>query len=95
MRSPTSLAETNHAAREELEARYKEKLKAEWADVKNIGGRAAGSITAALFLSYFAENTRWAHLDIAGPAFSDKPVDHFAPGGLGAMVSTLTRWATA
>jgi leucyl aminopeptidase len=78
-----------------LEQRYKEKLKAEWADVKNIGGRSAGSITAALFLSYFAENTRWAHLDIAGPAFSEKPVDHFAPGGLGAMVSTLTRWATA
>ncbi len=78
-----------------LEARYKEKLKAEWADVKNVGGRAAGSITAALFLSHFVEDTRWAHLDIAGPAFSDKAVDHFSPGGLGAMVSTLTRWATA
>jgi leucyl aminopeptidase len=78
-----------------LDARYKDKLKADWADVKNVGGRAAGSITAALFLSHFVENTRWAHLDIAGPAFSEKPLDHFASGGLGAMVSTLTRWATA
>jgi len=78
-----------------LDARYKDKLKAEWADVKNVGGRAAGSITAALFLSHFVENTEWAHLDIAGPAFSDKATDHFAAGGLGAMVPTLTRWAVS
>ena len=78
-----------------LEERYKSKLKAEWADIKNVGGRAAGSITAALFLSHFVENTTWAHLDIAGPAFSDKPVDHLASGGLGAMVPTLTRWVSA
>jgi leucyl aminopeptidase len=78
-----------------LEQRYKEKLKAEWADVKNVGGRAAGSITAALFLSYFVEDTAWAHLDIAGPAFSDKSQDHFAAGGLGAMVPTLVRWAAS
>jgi leucyl aminopeptidase len=76
-----------------LEARYKDKLKAEWADVKNVGGRAAGSITAALFLSHFVEDTAWAHLDIAGPAFTDKALDHFAAGGLGAMVPTLVRWS--
>jgi leucyl aminopeptidase len=75
-----------------LANRYRDKLKSEWADMKNIGGRSAGSITAALFLSNFVENTRWAHLDIAGPAFSDKASGHFASGGLGAMVPTLTRW---
>jgi len=75
-----------------LAERYRDKLKSEWADMKNVGGRPAGSITAALFLSNFVENTRWAHLDIAGPAFSDKATGHFASGGLGAMVPTLTRW---
>jgi len=75
-----------------LAERYRDKLKAEWADMKNVGGRPAGSITAALFLSNFVENTRWAHLDIAGPAFADKATGHFASGGLGAMVPTLTRW---
>ena len=75
-----------------LETRYHDKLRSEWADMKNVGGRSAGSITAALFLSNFVENTRWAHLDIAGPAFSDKATGHFASGGLGAMVPTLTRW---
>ena len=44
-------------------------LKAEWGHFKNVGGRAAGSITAALFLSEFVEQTPWAHIDIAGPAF--------------------------
>ena len=71
---------------------YREKLKADWADMKNVGGRPAGSITAALFLSEFVDGPRWAHLDIAGPAFSDKPIRHFASGGMGAMVPTLTRW---
>ena len=48
---------------------YQEQLKSEFADMKNIGGRSAGSITAACFLSRFA-NYPWAHLDIAGAAFA-------------------------
>ena len=48
---------------------YQEALKSEFADMKNIGGRAAGSITAACFLSRFAGNYPWAHLDIAGAAY--------------------------
>lgn len=71
---------------------YRDKLKADWANLKNVGGREAGAITAALFLSEFVENTPWAHLDIAGPAFYEKPFRHFAPGGTGALVPTLTRW---
>jgi leucyl aminopeptidase len=48
---------------------YQEQLKSNFADLANIGGRAAGSITAARFLSNFTENYPWAHLDIAGTAW--------------------------
>ena len=48
---------------------YQEQLKSAFADMKNIGGRAAGSITAACFLSRFAKGYPWAHLDIAGAAY--------------------------
>jgi leucyl aminopeptidase len=74
---------------------YKSMLKAEWGDIKNVGGRAGGSITAALFLSEFVTGAAWCHLDIAGPAFLDKGHKHFAPGGTGSMVPTLARWITA
>lgn len=71
---------------------YKDKLKAEWGDLKNVGGRAGGSITAALFLSEFVTVENWAHVDIAGPAFMDAALQHYVPGGTGTMVRTLTRW---
>jgi leucyl aminopeptidase len=48
---------------------YQEQLKSNFADMANIGGRPAGAITAACFLSRFAEKFRWAHLDIAGTAW--------------------------
>jgi leucyl aminopeptidase len=48
---------------------YQELLKSNFADMANIGGKDAGTITAACFLSRFAENFRWAHLDIAGTAW--------------------------
>jgi leucyl aminopeptidase len=48
---------------------YKRQLKSDYADLANIGGPSAGTITAACFLSYFAENFKWAHLDIAGTAW--------------------------
>lgn len=48
---------------------YREQLKSDVADIKNIGGRAAGSITAAHFLQEFVDKTPWAHLDIASTAF--------------------------
>lgn len=71
---------------------YKSMLSAEWGDIKNVGGRAAGSITAALFLSEFVSNTKWAHLDIAGSAFYDNAFNHFEKGGTGSMVETLCDW---
>ncbi|MCK5830326.1 MAG: leucyl aminopeptidase [Methylococcales bacterium] len=48
---------------------YQEQLKSNFADLANIGGRDAGTITAACFLSRFTEDYRWAHLDIAGTAW--------------------------
>ncbi len=48
---------------------YQEQLKSNFADFANIGGRAAGSVTAACFLSRFAKKFEWAHLDIAGTAW--------------------------
>lgn len=71
---------------------YKSMLKAEWGDMKNVGGTPAGSITAALFLSEFVSNTKWAHVDIAGSAFYDSCFHHFEKGGTGAMVETLCDW---
>ena len=71
---------------------YKDKLKAEWGDLKNVGGRAGGSITAALFLSEFVTTPNWAHIDIAGPAFLDSALMHYVPGGTGTWVRTLVRW---
>jgi leucyl aminopeptidase len=48
---------------------YQEQLKSNFADLANVGGKDAGTITAACFLSQFAENYHWAHLDIAGTAW--------------------------
>jgi leucyl aminopeptidase len=52
-----------------LDTAYHEQLKSNFADVANIGGRPAGSVTAACFLSRFTEKYKWAHLDIAGTAW--------------------------
>ena len=51
---------------------YDKMLKSHIADIKNIGGPYGGSITAACFLERFVDGTPWAHLDIAGKAWSDK-----------------------
>ncbi len=48
---------------------YQEQLKSNFADLANVGGKEAGSVTAACFLARFAEEYRWAHLDIAGTAW--------------------------
>jgi len=52
---------------------YQELLQSNFADMANIGGKDAGTITAACFLARFAENLRWAHLDIAGTAWRTGP----------------------
>ncbi len=68
---------------------YKQQIKSKVADLKNTGGRYAGSITAGLFVGAFAEDTPWVHLDIAGTAWAEKNDDFSPMGGTGAMVRTL------
>jgi len=70
---------------------YKEQIKSQIADLKNTGGRLAGSITAALFVGAFAEDTPWIHLDIAGTAWSTKDKPTTPKGGTGAMVRSLVQ----
>ena len=72
---------------------YREQNKSDVADVKNSGGRFAGSITAAMFLSEFAEDTPWVHLDIAGSRYAEKDSGAYVKGTTGVMTRTLTRFA--
>jgi leucyl aminopeptidase len=72
---------------------YKELLKSEFADICNITGlKWGGAITAALFLSEFTENTRWMHIDIAGPAYVKKETAYCGVGGTGFGVRLLCDW---
>ncbi|MBI4123531.1 MAG: leucyl aminopeptidase [Betaproteobacteria bacterium] len=68
---------------------YQEQLRSNFADMANIGGRPAGSITAACFLSRFARKLRWAHLDIAGTAWKSGR----EKGSTGRPVPLLVRFA--
>lgn len=75
-----------------LEEKYFDGLKAIHADMKNTGPRAGGSITAALFLKQFVKETAWAHLDIAGPVWTDKENGYNSAGATGFGVRTLVNW---
>lgn len=68
---------------------YEELIKSDYADIKNSGGRAAGSITAALFLKHFVSYP-WVHLDIAGTALLPKAGPYTPKGGSGVGVRLLT-----
>ena len=72
-----------------LTPEYREQIKSEIADIKNIGGRKAGTITAAWFLREFVDDVPWAHLDIAGTAWNDSGKPHLAVGPTGICVRTL------
>jgi leucyl aminopeptidase len=71
---------------------YKKQIRSAVADVKNIGDRWGGAITAALFLAEFVDDVPWVHLDVAGPAFTDKPGDLGPKGGTGVPVRTVVRF---
>ncbi len=68
---------------------YKELNKSDVADIKNVGGRSAGSITAAQFLGEFVGDVPWVHLDIAGTAYTDKTKGYKVKGATGVPVRTL------
>ncbi len=71
---------------------YKEQLKSEIADMKNIGGAEAGAITAGKFLEHFTDYP-YVHLDIAGPSFLTKKQDYNPPGGTGVGVRLFYEYA--
>jgi leucyl aminopeptidase len=62
---------------------YTELLKSDVADIKNVGGRPAGAITAALFMQAFVQDVPWAHIDIAGTAFANKEKGYLPKNGVG------------
>jgi leucyl aminopeptidase len=72
-----------------LDKEYTKQIKSEIADIKNVGGRKAGTITAAAFIKEFADGVSWAHLDIAGTAWGDEAKPFRAKGPTGVAVRTL------
>ncbi|MFW2502851.1 leucyl aminopeptidase [Clostridium diolis] len=68
---------------------YKKLIKSDIADLKNTGGRHAGTITAGLFIGEFVQNKPWLHLDIAGTAWTEKESSYCSKGGTGVGVRTL------
>ena len=75
---------------------YGDQIKSDVADIKNVGeGRWGGAITAAKFLERFVGDIPWTHVDIAGPAFAEKPRPWTDGGGTGVMVRSLVELARA
>lgn len=68
---------------------YLEQIKSSIADLKNTGGRPAGTITAGLFIGEFAGTTPWVHIDIAGTSDADKDKGYNSKGGTGVGVRTI------
>jgi leucyl aminopeptidase len=72
---------------------YLEQLQKGPADLRNLGSRWGGAITAALFLGEFVpRKLPWLHMDIAGPAFTERDLPEVRSGATGAGVPTLLRW---
>jgi leucyl aminopeptidase len=71
---------------------YKELIKSDVADVKNSGGRPAGTITAALFLKEFADEFPWVHLDVAGTAYTEADLGTVPRGPTGVPVGTFVEF---
>jgi len=69
--------------------KYKEQNKSDVADIKNVGGKYGGAITAAQFLAEFVGDTPWVHLDIAGTSLSEKEQAYLVKGATGVPVRTL------
>ena len=72
---------------------YRDQIKSDIADMMNTGGRAAGSITAAMFLKEFVDGVPWVHMDIAGTAWAEEPKPYLPKGPSGVAVRTLAALA--
>jgi leucyl aminopeptidase len=72
-----------------LDDDYDELLKSTVADMKNVGGKWGGAVTAAKFLQRFVAKTPWVHLDIAGPSWAESDSSSRDAGGTGCFVRTL------
>jgi leucyl aminopeptidase len=75
-----------------LWAGYRSQLDSSIADIKNIGSRYGGAITAGLFLQEFVGETPWVHLDVAGTAFAESQGDYWPRGGTGSPARTVVRY---
>ncbi len=72
---------------------YKENIRSEWADVKNVGGRWGGAINGAMFLKEFApDGVPWAHVDIAPTANYEREHAGYGPGSTSFGVAMTLRW---
>ncbi len=71
---------------------YKDLLKSEVADIKNAGSRWAGTIQGGIFLKEFIGDANWAHIDIAGTAYLEKPKPYFKRGATGAGIRLLVQF---
>ncbi len=78
-----------------LDDEYRKQLKSDFADLKNVGGRPAGTITAASFLSEFVGSAPWAHLDIAGTAYGKTQKSYLRDGPNGTPCRLLLEWVRA
>jgi leucyl aminopeptidase len=74
---------------------YREQLKSDVADVKHTGGRAGGTITAAMFLKEFVDDFPWVHLDVAGTAYSQTDLGWIPKGPTGTPVGTFVEFVRA
>ena len=74
-----------------LDKEYSKQIKSDIADIKNVGGRKAGTITAAAFIKEFTDGMAWAHLDIAGTAWGDEAKPFRSKGPTGVALRTLLR----
>ena len=76
---------------------YKDKVKSDVADIKNTAGRYGGAITAAAFLAKYVGDTSWAHLDIAGTAWTTEELPYLTKGATGSgvrlVMDLLSRWS--
>jgi leucyl aminopeptidase len=71
---------------------FRKQLKSDVADIKNAGGRPAGSVTAGWFLKEFVGNVPWVHLDIAGTAYRDEPAPYLRKGATGVPTRLFIEW---